>query len=190
MSNPWETAAHIGSLVGIFVAVILYIGNAKATRLAHMHKLFGDYLRMRFDHSALGQSSGDLHRQLTSFKLYSLEEMFHWVRKERSVFNFPKRRRALDYWDETIRDHLNEDREKAAAEFDRSGSCYTREFITLWEEAPFRRSSGSPSLHLQLETAITAWIERQPKPKPTRSEAIRRLIEKGLKSKELGERDG
>jgi hypothetical protein len=31
-----------------------------------------------------------------------------------------------------------------------------------------------------LETAITAWIDRQPDPKPTRSEAIRRLIEKGL----------
>jgi hypothetical protein len=31
-----------------------------------------------------------------------------------------------------------------------------------------------------LEAAITAWIERQPEPKPTRSEAIRRLIENGL----------
>jgi hypothetical protein len=28
--------------------------------------------------------------------------------------------------------------------------------------------------------AITAWIDRQPDPKPSRSEAIRRLIEKGL----------
>lgn len=27
---------------------------------------------------------------------------------------------------------------------------------------------------------IAAWIERQPEPKPSRSEAIRRLIEKGL----------
>jgi len=27
---------------------------------------------------------------------------------------------------------------------------------------------------------ITAWIDRQPDPKPSRSEAIRRLIEKGL----------
>ena len=32
----------------------------------------------------------------------------------------------------------------------------------------------------ELEAAITAWIERQPDPKPSRSEAIRRLIEKGL----------
>ena len=32
----------------------------------------------------------------------------------------------------------------------------------------------------ELEAAITAWIERQPDPKPSRSEAIRRLIEMGL----------
>lgn len=33
----------------------------------------------------------------------------------------------------------------------------------------------------ELEAALTAWIERQPEPKPSRSEAIRRLIEAGLK---------
>jgi Arc/MetJ-type ribon-helix-helix transcriptional regulator len=33
----------------------------------------------------------------------------------------------------------------------------------------------------ELEVAIAAWIERQREPKPSRSEAIRRLIEKGLK---------
>jgi Arc/MetJ-type ribon-helix-helix transcriptional regulator len=38
-------------------------------------------------------------------------------------------------------------------------------------------------LPAELEAAITAWIERQPEPKPSRSEAIRRLIEKGLDSK-------
>jgi metal-responsive CopG/Arc/MetJ family transcriptional regulator len=32
----------------------------------------------------------------------------------------------------------------------------------------------------ELGAAIDAWIERQPEPKPSRSEAIRRLIEKGL----------
>jgi Arc/MetJ-type ribon-helix-helix transcriptional regulator len=33
-----------------------------------------------------------------------------------------------------------------------------------------------------LEAAIDAWIERHAEPKPSRSEAIRRLIEKGLES--------
>jgi hypothetical protein len=34
----------------------------------------------------------------------------------------------------------------------------------------------------ELEAKVAAWIERQPDPKPSRSEAIRRLIEKGLSS--------
>jgi len=32
----------------------------------------------------------------------------------------------------------------------------------------------------ELQARISAWIERQPEPKPSRSEAIRRLIELGL----------
>ncbi|HEX6376455.1 MAG TPA: hypothetical protein VFZ91_12140 [Allosphingosinicella sp.] len=32
----------------------------------------------------------------------------------------------------------------------------------------------------RIGAALAAWIERQPDPKPSRSEAIRRLIEKGL----------
>jgi Arc/MetJ-type ribon-helix-helix transcriptional regulator len=35
----------------------------------------------------------------------------------------------------------------------------------------------------ELEAAITAWIDCQSDPKPSRSEAIRRLIEKGLAAK-------
>src|SRR3954467_7861838 len=34
----------------------------------------------------------------------------------------------------------------------------------------------------ELEAAITPWIDCQPDPKPSRSEAIRRLIERGLAS--------
>lgn len=33
-----------------------------------------------------------------------------------------------------------------------------------------------------LDSKLRAWIERQPEPKPSRAEAIRRLIEKGLKA--------
>jgi hypothetical protein len=31
-----------------------------------------------------------------------------------------------------------------------------------------------------MEAALMAWIERQPEPRPSRSEALRRLVEKGL----------
>ncbi len=32
----------------------------------------------------------------------------------------------------------------------------------------------------ELEAKLAAWIERQPDPKPSRSEAIRRLLERAL----------
>jgi Arc/MetJ-type ribon-helix-helix transcriptional regulator len=32
----------------------------------------------------------------------------------------------------------------------------------------------------ELDAKLMAWIERQPGPRPSRAEAIRRLIEKGL----------
>jgi hypothetical protein len=37
----------------------------------------------------------------------------------------------------------------------------------------------------ELEVAIAAWIGRQPDPKPSRSEAIRQLIEKALAANEV-----
>jgi hypothetical protein len=36
-------------------------------------------------------------------------------------------------------------------------------------------------LYPDMEAAIAAWIDRQPHPKPSRSEALRTLIERGLK---------
>jgi len=33
----------------------------------------------------------------------------------------------------------------------------------------------------ELEARIAAWIERQPEPQPSRSDAIRRLIAEGLR---------
>jgi Arc/MetJ-type ribon-helix-helix transcriptional regulator len=35
----------------------------------------------------------------------------------------------------------------------------------------------------ELDAKLKAWIERQPEPKPSRAEAIRRLIEKALGTK-------
>jgi Arc/MetJ-type ribon-helix-helix transcriptional regulator len=35
----------------------------------------------------------------------------------------------------------------------------------------------------ELHAAVAAWIEGQPDPKPSRSEAVRRLLEKALRRK-------
>ena len=37
-------------------------------------------------------------------------------------------------------------------------------------------------LYPEMEAALYAWIARQPDPKPSRSEALRRLVEKGLEA--------
>jgi hypothetical protein len=37
-------------------------------------------------------------------------------------------------------------------------------------------------LYPEMEAALYAWIERQPEPRPSRSEALRRLVEKGLEA--------
>ena len=42
----------------------------------------------------------------------------------------------------------------------------------------------SMRLYPEMEAALNAWIERHPEPKPSRSEALRRLVEKGLKAEE------
>lgn len=41
-------------------------------------------------------------------------------------------------------------------------------------------SAISIRLYAAQEAKLKAWIERQPDPKPSRSEALRRLVEKGL----------
>jgi hypothetical protein len=39
-------------------------------------------------------------------------------------------------------------------------------------------------LYPEMEAALNAWIERQPEPRLSRSEALRRLVEKGLEANE------
>ncbi len=56
---------------------------------------------------------------------------------------------------------------------------------TLYEGS---KGKGAPQIGLRLPPAelasVDAWIKDQPKPKPTRPVAIRRLVELGLKAKE------
>jgi hypothetical protein len=39
-------------------------------------------------------------------------------------------------------------------------------------------------LYPEQDAAIQAWIDRQPDPKPSKQQAIRRLVEKGLQAEE------
>lgn len=62
----------------------------------------------------------------------------------------------------------------------RGGSIAAREKRPRGRPATGRDPAVTVRIPAEVQAEITAWIERQPDPKPTRSEAIRRLIEKGL----------
>jgi hypothetical protein len=71
----------------------------------------------------------------------------------------------------------------------RQGSCCTNTRGRSIAEKP-KRPPGRPRTGItpiigvrvpaKLEAKLTAWIEAQPEPKPSRSEAIRRLLERAL----------
>ena len=57
------------------------------------------------------------------------------------------------------------------------------------ERGPGRPRTGigpaiSMRLYPEVEAALYAWIERHPEPRPSRSETLRRLVEKGLEGEE------
>jgi hypothetical protein len=100
-------ATILGFLVAMFAGVIAlrpYIYNTRAAANAQMHGLFRDYLRLRFDYlsgnttvkSAAGNLSETPHSQLVGLKLYALEEMYAWTRREekylRSWLGFPTKK--------------------------------------------------------------------------------------------------
>ena len=62
----------------------------------------------------------------------------------------------------------------------RSGSIAEKEKRPRGRPRTGRDPAVTVRIPVQIGVAITAWIDRQPDPKPSRSEAIRRLIEKGL----------
>src|SRR4051794_18403675 len=92
-------AGILGFLVAIFggiVALRAYIFNTRAAANTQMHTLFRDYLRLRFDYStrdagkgaAIGQLNETILAQLTGLKLYALEEMYLWIRREEHYLRF------------------------------------------------------------------------------------------------------
>ncbi len=125
--------ATLATVIGVPVAIGAYWFNARATRLAHMHKLFGDYLRMKFDFTVAGRPAA-LRSQLSAFKLYTLDEMFLWVERERRFAWLPGYRAALDAWEKTVNFHLEiEDFDDIEKTFIHR-NCYTPKFFDRWEE--------------------------------------------------------
>lgn len=166
----WETLANIATTLGFaaaffggLVALLSYRSANRAAESAHMHGLFREYLRMRFDYEmgASGaaapaepastrrpeQSRYGAAEQLAGLKLYALEEMWEWVRREERAWalKWPmSRTRAsaeridfLKAWRATILTHANEERVEVAESILGYTHCYGVPFLEFvadgWE---------------------------------------------------------
>lgn len=135
----WASAATIVAAIvavpSVLVAVVSYRGTSRAARLAHMHKLFGDYLRLKFDHESRVGPSNIAQGEMVSFKLYSLEEMTLWLEKERRtldhLFNRRGYRAALRAWDETIAFHIGKEPQATYNSMKEFPTAFTDKFRLL-----------------------------------------------------------
>jgi hypothetical protein len=79
-------ASFVVGGVAVVIALLTYTASSRAQRLSHLHKLFGDYLKMRIDvNVALASTvtnADEIHSELVSNKLYTLEEMWLWLKQE------------------------------------------------------------------------------------------------------------
>lgn len=183
----WAWLADVATTVGVaaaifggVVALFSYRSASRASENAHMHTLFRDYLRMRFDYglgsldsATLTETAGSnqqpaparkgsirppdysIAEQLAGLKLYALEEMWVWVRRQERAFmlKWPmkmtrrsrERRDFLNAWRATILVHANQDRTDAAESILGFTHCYSVPFLEFiaegWEgdKAAFKR---------------------------------------------------
>ena len=157
-TSVWAWAqlfANFATILGFFVAIFAgvvalraYISNTRAAANAQMHGLFRDYLRLRFDYAShtidekatenpLGEQ---LLSQLAGLKLYALEEMYVWIRREegllRSFAGFPLRKTERRYqqdiinsWKATILTHTHQEEAAVLASIVDYTRCYSVEFL-------------------------------------------------------------
>jgi|GEM_PF-2701531 len=163
-ANQWGLAASAATVIGVILALaggaiafVSYRTTNRAAEDAHMHALFSDYLRIRFDHfmhketaraSPSGPSRGpraakDLDNEVGSIKLYVLEEMWVWIdRQERDPLRFlhwspasrKSLRESLDAWKETIFSHIDDDQREVLASLHCFTPCYSVGFLRLLAE--------------------------------------------------------
>ena len=143
-----DFATVVGALIALaalLVGVITLLSNARAARLQHMHNLFKEYLRLEFEYNvAVGNGNHNqqkLRANLGGFKMYSLEEMLLWLRRERAwglvYFWSRTHRNHVKSWKSTIEWHLDHSSLEDFAQFEEAIKCYGADFI-----AAVRRSQN------------------------------------------------
>lgn len=152
----WASGA---TLLGIFltigallVAWITYQSGQRAGRHAHMHGLFRDFLRFEAEFAeknnahndpdeAARATAGQPLADKIGFRLYTMEEMWAWIRAEerRNAWRWwwlgePS---AMEAWRRTVRSHVTQLHGKQAAtsglyrHLDEYADCYGADFLRV-----------------------------------------------------------
>lgn len=167
-ASQWQVAANVATVAGILLALaagviafVSYRDSNRAAENAHIHSLFNDYLRIRFDHrlhvdatahpggAAPRRISGPVEDEVASIKLYVLEEMWVWIDRQRRdplrILNWsPASRRrleeSLDAWEETILSHVDDDEKMVLTSIHFFTPCYSLGFLEFlaghWRHRP------------------------------------------------------
>jgi hypothetical protein len=152
LENWANFATALGGLVGLAAALIALaalLSSARTSRLEHMHSLFKEYLRLQFEyHSAVGDKNANvtaLRSDLGSFKMYTLEEMTLWLKRERGwrLLYFWSRfhKKHIESWSSTIDWHLDTSSPQDYADFWKAEACYGPDFKAAVRRSQARRVS-------------------------------------------------
>lgn len=181
--GAWADVATIGSLpvaaVGIVIAAVTYFSSVDSGRLAHMHGLFGEFLRSELEIKLAEMQSGkaqeegkdvqgwrdsldgeNLLASRLGFRLYALEEMYLWVRDERRswVMQFRSRERldTVAGWERTIASHIRSpSSESLLTHIDLFGDCYSADFLLFL-------ANCLPHIPILEEVILDELSQRQP----------------------------
>jgi hypothetical protein len=134
-------AEYLNALVTLCAAIIAYrayVSTTNDNRSKHVHELFKEYLKARME------IERD-HEEFIGFKLYVLEEAYHWVKKIKRAADrnrwlitssaYDEQRAFCKAWLETIDVHLKFEPADMLAAISEYESCYAPSFVSFARKA-------------------------------------------------------
>jgi hypothetical protein len=153
-----EQFAPVGSAgiasIAALIAACTYWANRRSSSNTHMHGVFRDYLKLRFDYhhkvqerpadqqkllttAPLNNAAGEtLPLQLGGIELYALEEIFAWINTWTTKLGaklFPAQRDIQESWENTIKAHLKLYPEDVKENIVNFPECYRISFLEFAE---------------------------------------------------------
>ena len=132
------------ALGALIVGVATLMNSARTARLQQMQSVFKDYLRLQFDYNAhVGAGSSQARRlraNLSGFKMYSLEEMVLWLRRERKLT-------LLSFWSQFHRNHIASWQRVVEWQLD---NCTKEDFA----EFEISKDTYGPDMHREVQRSL------------------------------------